>query len=289
MQRKTTLHHAKDEIVQDADSNFSQTPPKDVEVSLRQLAENGGGSSLTYNNATITSSNLNCSEDNVYNCTIAGLTNNRGAILPAPSAAGKIIRINILDGDADYALTPIGDIGVTIDTVGGTWKPMFIAGETVTLESTSTSNWQVIEDGLKPCLGVAERQAAQAINTTTTTKVAFDAAVTNRGGIVDVTTNDRINIRRGGVYNISGQTSIENLDDGEYVIASLFIDGASVVSLRMYNGGDANLSLICPLPTKGITLTAGQYIELYVRHNEGATQNTGTGGLTPYLYVQEVL
>jgi hypothetical protein len=219
------------------------------------------------------------------------MTANRLALLPAPSAAGKIIRLNVLDGDASFAFIVKGDTGVTIN--GGSaateWSRLFIANETVTLESTSTSNWQVIEDGRKPCVGLAERQAAQSINSTTTVKVAFEAAVTNKGGIVDVTTNDRIDIRRAGVYNISGQTSIENLDDTEYVIASLFIDGSAVVSMRQYNAGDTNLSLICPLPTKGTTLAVGQYIELYVRHNEGAAQNTGTAGLAPFLYVQEVL
>ena len=37
--RPTTLHHAEDHIVKDASGNFSQTPPKDVEQSLKQTME----------------------------------------------------------------------------------------------------------------------------------------------------------------------------------------------------------------------------------------------------------
>ena len=37
--RPTTLHHAEDHIVKDANGNFSQTPPKDVEQSLKQTME----------------------------------------------------------------------------------------------------------------------------------------------------------------------------------------------------------------------------------------------------------
>jgi len=103
---------------------------------------------LSFNSSTITASNLTCAEDNVYNCTIAGLTANRNAVLPAPSAAGKQIRLNILDGDDTYVLNIIGDTGVTINggSAATTWRTLQKKGDSVTLESTSTSNWHVIED-----------------------------------------------------------------------------------------------------------------------------------------------
>lgn len=234
---------------------------------------------LSHNDSTITASNLSCVKNNVYNCTIAGLTANRNAVLPAPSEAGEKIRINIVDGDATYALIIIGDTGVTIN--GGSaateWSRLFIAGETVTLESTSTSNWQVIEDGRIPCLAVLERQAAQSVNSATSTKIALDAAVVNRGSIGDVTTNDRIDIRRAGNYDVRCFVSFSNvIDDQEFVEVELYVDGGLARFSRVYvSTSGSNQHALAQLAHID-AFTAGQYLELYGYHNEGAAQNTDT-------------
>lgn len=246
---------------------------------------------LTYNASTITTANLTCAEDNVYNCTIAGLTANRNAVLPAPSAAGKTIRINILDGDATYVLIIIGDTGVTIN--GGSaateWSRLFIAGESVTLESTSVTNWNVIQDGRIACRGIAERQAAQSINSASNTKIELDAEIVDRGGIVDVATNDRIDIRRAGVYDISGFISLGAvMDDQEALSCQIYIDGAIVLSIKQYVSSASTNNTTFVEVRKLMSLAAGQYVELYVYHNEGGAQNTDTT-YVPSLAVLEVL
>jgi hypothetical protein len=246
---------------------------------------------LTYNNSTITTANLTCAENNVYNCTIAGLTANRNAVLPAPSAAGKKITINILDGDASYVLIVIGDTGVTIN--GGSaateWSRLFIAGESVTLESTSTTNWQVTIDGRKPCLGIAERQAAQSINDVTNTKIALDAEVYDRGDIVDVATNDRINIRRAGIYDVSGYLGLTfALDDQERSAVFLYIDGVENIRNQSWVSSASANQYATTQVRKIYSLTAGQYIELYAYHNEGGAINTDTI-YPPSLTVVEIL
>ena len=255
------------------------------------LSGSSASGSLTHNSSTITTANLTCAEENVYNCTIAGLTANRNAVLPAPSAAGKQIRINILDGDATYALIIIGDTGVTIN--GGSaateWSRLFIANESVTLESTSTSNWQVIDDGRIPCLGIAQRQSAQSITTSTPTKVLIDTSVANIGGIVDVTTNNRIDIRRSGRYDIRLFVSIANsLDDQEAIEAELYVDGSLVDFRRNYvSNASANQPASAELNSI-ISLTAAQYVGLWIWHTEGASQNTNTT-YYPKIVVKEIL
>lgn len=249
------------------------------EITFANLAVETGKILLTYNSSTITTANLSCTENNVYNCTIAGLTANRNAVLPAPSAAGKVIRLTVLDGDATYVLVVIGDTGVTIN--GGSaateWSRLFIAGESVTLESTSTSNWQVIEDGRIPCVALLERQAAQSINSASTTKIAVDAAVINRGGMGDVTTNDRINIRRAGNYDVRCFVSFSNvIDDQEYAEADLYVDGALDQFSRVSVSSASANQFASPRITHLAAYTAGQYLELYATHNEGAAQNTDT-------------
>lgn len=242
------------------------------------------------NASTITTGNLTCAENNVYNCTIAGLTADRNAVLPAPSAAGKQIRLNILDGDATYALIIIGDTGVTVN--GGSaateWSRLFIAGESVTLESTSTSNWNVVTDKRRKCFGVAERQSAQSIDSKTSpnTKILLDASIIDIGGIVDVATNNRINIRRAGNYRITGHGTIEGLDDAERLAVWIAIDGTPINFMTAYNSATSALSAAQLTIAKA--LTAGQYIELEENHNEGTSQNTSTS-YPPFLMVEEVL
>ena len=49
MQRATTLHHAKDNIVADVAGNFDQSPPKDVETALSEIASQLGIIPVTMN------------------------------------------------------------------------------------------------------------------------------------------------------------------------------------------------------------------------------------------------
>lgn len=257
----------------------------DVATRLNAMA------SMTHNASTITTANLTCVEGNVYNCTIAGLTANRNAVLPAPSAAGKTIRLNIVDGDATYALIIIGDTGVTIN--GGSaateWSRLFIAGETITLESTSTTNWQVIEDGRKACIGVIERQAAQSINSSSGTKIQFDTSLINRGDVTDVATNYRINIRRSGVYQLEGMVSLTNaLDDQELIDSWLYIDGTIVRFNKQFVSSTSSDIGMTSNVSRLMSLAAGQYVELYIYHTEGAAQNTNTN-YPPSLSMIEVL
>lgn len=242
------------------------------------------------NASTITTGNLACSEGNQYDCTIGGLTANRNAVLPAPSAAGRYIRLNIVDGDDTYALIIIGDTGVTIN--GGSaateWSRIRTKGESVTLESTSTTNWNVVIDRRIRCLGVAERQAAQNIASQASpdTKVLLDTSIINVGGMVDVVTNNRINIWRPGNYKIVGHTTIEGLDSTERIITLIYVDGSAVNFTASYLSASASVSSAQMSIYK--TLTAGQYVGLWMNHNEGAAQNTSTS-FPPFLVVEEIL
>jgi hypothetical protein len=101
---------------------------------------------ITTTNISVTTSNVTLVENTVNNLTIAGLTANRNTVLPAPSAAGKYITVNILDGDDTYFVILIGDTGVSIN--GGSTATEFhrlqTKGRTATFYSTSTTNWALV-------------------------------------------------------------------------------------------------------------------------------------------------
>jgi len=93
---------------------------------------------------TITSADLTTVVNTTHACTIAGLTANRNAVIPA-GTPGDRIRISAVDGDATYWLIVLGDTGITIN--GGTAATeatrMNKAGDFVELEATSATNWSM--------------------------------------------------------------------------------------------------------------------------------------------------
>lgn len=236
----------------------------------------GGGMSNSI--ASVTTSNVNGVSGTRHVLNLAGLTANRNFVLLA-GAVGDEIEVNISAGDDTYALIIIGNTGISIN--GGAtateWSRLFITGETVRFVATSTSNWQVVMDGRIPCIAIIERQAAQSINNTTATKIAFDTVNTNRGDMGDITTNDRVNIRRANTYVVSGYVSIANvLDDQEQLEAELYRNGSIYKFKRDFVSSALSERYAAAEVIHRGSLAINDYLELYLWHNEGAAQNTDT-------------
>lgn len=245
------------------------TAPKTRAIQKSDAITGGGGGGLTTSIAAVTISNVTGVEDTHHILDVSGMTANRDFNLPTPSAAGKRCKVTLSAGDDTYALL------VKVNTVEVT--RLFITNETLEFVSTGTGagNWQLSQDGRIPCIAILERQAAQSINTSTGTKIAFDAAPTNRGDMGDITTNDRVNIRRTNTYIVSGFTSVGNvLDDQEFLEAEIYKNGSLFKFKRDYvSSGTANRFASPESIARG-TYNAGDNFELYIFHNEGATQDT---------------
>lgn len=240
------------------------------------INRNVGG--LTNSASSVTTSNVTGVAGTRHILDVSGMTANRNFVLPA-GVAGQEIEVNISVGDDTYALILIGDTGISIN--GGSaateWSRLFITNETVRFVATSSSNWNVINDGRIPCIAVLERQAAQSIANTTATKIAFDAAPTNRGNMGDIATNDRVNIRRSNFYVVSGFASIGAvLDNQEFLEAELYKNGSLFKFKRDYVATASSNLFSSPEAIARGTYSAGDYFELYIYHNEGASQNTDT-------------
>ena len=155
-----------------------------------------------------------------YDLDISGTTvASKNFIVPVPDAIGEMIQVNIILGDADFALIIKGAATVTLN--GGTaateWSRLFITGETVTLKSTSLTNWNIIIDGriAQSCRlygsGITDQQL-------TTNPAAWTVLNSNMlgvslwdvGGMAD-TTNARIYPRRSGNYILTGSLTMSTL------------------------------------------------------------------------------
>ncbi|MBN8654383.1 MAG: hypothetical protein J0M11_01510 [Anaerolineae bacterium] len=247
-------------------------------ASSRWRVVGGAVGGLTNSASSVTTSNVTGVAGRRHILDVSGMTANRNFVLPA-GVAGQEIEVNISVGDDTYALILIGDTGISIN--GGSaateWSRLFITNETVRFVATSSSNWNVINDGRIPCIAVLERQAAQSIANTTATKIAFDAAPTNRGNMGDIATNDRVNIRRSNFYVVSGFASIGSvLDNQEFLEAELYKNGSLFKFKRDYVATASSNLFASPEAIARGTYSAGDYFELYIYHNEGASQNTDT-------------
>ena len=268
---KTTLVDDDLFIIEDSAASNAKKKVKKSNVS-------SGGGGLTNSIASVTTANVTGVVGTRHILDVSGMTANRNFVLPA-GTAGDEIEVNISVGDATYALLLIGDTGISIN--GGSaateWSRLFITGETIHFVATSTTNWQVVMDGRIPCIAILQRQAAQSCNSGAQTKLALDAAVLNRGEMGDVTTNDRINIRRAGNYQIGAFASLANVfEDQEWLEVEVFKNGALHKFAKQFVSVSVANQYSAPQLTYIDAAALNDYYELYVAHNEGAAQNTDT-------------
>ena len=265
------------------------TDPGDVDNALDQLAERvddlegagGGGSGLTYRASTVTTADVTMIEDSYYNFTVGGMTADRNAIFPAPSAAGKVIEWFINDGDDAFELIFKGDTGITIN--GGSaateWSREFIAGESGRAVSTSTTNWQIVVDGRIPCHGQMTLSANDTVNTADTlTLPTWDNAPINTGNICD-TTNYRFNIRRAGKYRVSGDyRAAANIADQNYVFLFVYLNGTGGTKVTESDARQSGSSTTSSsgLSPRSVTCAAGDYLDFWYQpqaSNRGINSN----------------
>ena len=130
------------------------------------------------------------------------------------------------------------------------------------------------------------RNAAQSIPNQTTTKIDLDAEDYDVGGIGDITTDNRVEIKRAGKYLVIASNTF-NIDDGEYIKTSVY-DGTNTLiwAGTTYSGGIGdNSTTTC---SAVLDLAAGSYLQLQAGHSDGGALNTATGNREPFLCVTEI-
>ena len=88
----------------------------------------------------------------------------------------------------------------------------------------------------------------------------------------------------GGKYMFGYGTSLNNLDDGEKLQIALYKNGSIESSTQNRVIGSTNNQLYFVQATQVLVLSASDYIELYMMHEEGASQNTNSDYIFFYGY-----
>ncbi len=254
---------------------------EDTGTETGPLGTGGGSSGLTVTAASVTTGNVTGVEGTLHNLDVSGMTANRDFNLPTPSAAGKRIGVRLSVGDATYVLL------LKINAVE--WSRIFITDEIVIFVSTGTGagNWAVEVDGRIPQKARIKNTGAQSIANNTATVVTLDEVDFNIGDIAN-TANNRIDIRRGGKFNISGSYRFDNITANCNRLTSYLTNSAGTVIQidERYAVSGSYPSTIVPT-TKD--LAAGEFVKLNSYQNSGASQNTlVTGGSEPHLELFEV-
>lgn len=227
---------------------------------------------LTTSDLSPTTANITGAENTFYRLNLSGLTANRNLVLPAPSAAGKQIMVKITVSDDTYKLGIIGNTGVTINsgTAATLWRYLQRKNETVTLISTSTTNWDVVSHKINETASAycSAAPLTQAITASTWTKVTtvFNTSKDQQGWWSDA--NKRFTLPEGR-YIVSGHIVVNDLADQSIFIAMVYKNGSQEIILgRTANSGTG---LAGTGGTAQIESDGDDYFEIYVFVGDDAT------------------
>lgn len=218
---------------------------------------------VTTNNSSITAA-----ANTFYPVTL----NDQTITLPAAASnTNKTISFRVVGISGAKICTLDGNASETID--GATTLVLFALNDRVEIISDG-SNWHVIAGRLVPHRARLERAATQAFSDATWTKVAFDAETYDTGEIGDITTNDRVDIRRAGDYRISFRWGNSGSITGG-LWAGIRINGNETFATSAF-GYAGNFAIVGVTDT--YTLAAGDYVEgwVYTQLTVG-TPTTGSG------------
>ena len=108
------------------------------------------------------------------------------------------------------------------------------------------------------------------------TKVNVDEEVLDTDGAYDPTTNKRFTVPTGGAgwYQCFFSTGIDDIQSGDYVYARLYLNGSGITHGIAMDWGSSSNNIIQASSSHMVYMDDGDYLELYVYHQEGTTEAT---------------
>ena len=121
---------------------------------------------------------------------------------------------------------------------------------------------------------MARKSSTQNITTATWTKVQLDEEVLDTDNAYDNTTNYRFTVPTGGAgwYMCHFSAGIDDIQNGDYVYARLYLNGSSINHAIGMDWGVVTNQIVQANSSHMIHLDDGEYLELFVYHQEGTTE-----------------
>lgn len=118
---------------------------------------------------------------------------------------------------------------------------------------TSSGNWQKVGSG----------------GGTATWTAVCDIRPSGVSAQLDLTTNKRIDVRKTGIYRVGWCVSLTAITDGKVNASAVYRSGVEAASASAIVGAAATPVMI---GTKMLSLTSGQYLELYAFQQDSASE-----------------
>jgi hypothetical protein len=242
---------------------------------------------------TVTTGNITGEVGTQHICTIAGLTANRDFVLPAVCAVGDRVSVAVIDGDDTYALLIKPAAGDTINggTAGAEWSRLLLGGEVVTFRCvTANSAWIVENDGRIATYASIYRSAAYNLSSAAWTKIPLEAQISNNGMTVDIVTNNRITVRRSGIYSLYFDLAVSGLTDQIRSACAVYKNGSPLtVAPMIYVSKSDSVTIGTAAMGHDTVATVGNYYQGYGYQDSGSSQALNLASTVPTLRIIEVL
>jgi hypothetical protein len=125
-----------------------------------------------------------------------------------------------------------------------------------------------------------ELASNQSISDGTTTKIAWDSEIYDTDNAF-ASNKFTVPSGEGGKYHFSGVIIMRNIDDNEQVSVRIHVNGSDTLAglnvYRMIQYGTGSDTFITVPISVDINLSASDYVEVFVYHNEGSSQNVDAG------------
>jgi len=121
---------------------------------------------------------------------------------------------------------------------------------------------------------MAQKSSSQTITTGTWTKVQLDEEILDTDNAYDNTTNHRFTVPTGGAgwYMCHFSTGIDDVQDSDYVYSRLYLNGSGINHAIGSGWCSAANAIVQATTSHMLHLDDGDYLELYVYHNEGSNE-----------------
>lgn len=232
---------------------------------------------------------------NLYPVNLSGASGHFEVTFPGSPAAGNrfALFVSVAHSTWTYSVKPVVSGAPSIAGVTGhdnKWS-LWEVGERLDFVYDG-STWQVEHDGRIAHACALNRNTAQSSVGPSATKLLLNNVLTNTAGMADTATNNRIDIKRDGKYDIMCSGAISPLSDGERGDFLVYINGTGGTLALFARGYSSRASATIGVGQgKQRTLAAGDYLELYQGTNAAGSTSSSAANEAgmPTLCAQEVL
>lgn len=190
-------------------------------------------------------------------------TNTNNATVAIPSAANLPNRIIVVKKGANNTATVTLDPNGSETIDGATTYVLYVVNDYVVIQSDG-SNWQVVGGYLAPHTASVYMTTPVSCASTTFTRMPFNGAAFDVGGLADITTDNRIEIKRGGKYQITAVFRLIEPTEIQVAQCHVYKNGTTAIPSNLFQPAVFSGLYSVRVQLVGtLELAAGDYLDLY--------------------------